>query len=423
MRVAFYTLGCKVNAYETEVLTERFIEAGCTVVPFEEEADIYVINTCTVTAVSDRKSRTMLRAARKRNPAAVVVAAGCYPQVASDEIKRIDGVDIAVGTANKYDLVDLALSKARTFQIPDVTKYTPYASDTASGNAVHTRAVLKIEDGCNNFCAYCKIPYARGRVRSKPALEAEKEFVSLVNAGYKEIVVTGIETASYGEDTGDSLSSLLTRFDSLCRDDTRIRLGSLEPRIITEDFAKCMAGLSHMCPHYHLSLQSGCDTVLSRMNRKYDTALFERAVSLLRKYIPDVQLTTDLIVGFPGESEEEFLQTLDFLKKIRFLKVHIFPFSKRSGTAAAKMGGQLTKAVKSERAEQAAHVTDRIRAEILSSYIDKDVSALFETQKNGVWSGYTPNYIPVAFASDKELHNRIECVKIVSSDGNTLKAQ
>ncbi len=423
MKVAFYTLGCKVNGYETEVLTEKFIEKGCEIVPFSELADIYVVNTCTVTAISDRKSRTALRNARKRNPSAIVVAAGCYPQAAADEVKSLDDVDIIVGTANKYDLVELALSKARTFSIPDITRYIPYSEDTVLGNSTHTRAIIKIEDGCNNFCSYCKIPFARGRVRSKPLETAVKEFEGLVKSGYKEIVVTGIEIASYGEDTGDSLSKLLCKFDSLCDDNTRIRLGSLEPRLITEDFAKKISSLTHICPQFHLSMQSGCDTVLKRMNRKYDTALFENSVNLLRKYIKDVQITTDLIAGFPGETEEEFEQTLAFLKKIRFLKVHVFPYSKREGTAACRMDGHLTKAVKAERAAAASKLCDGIRKEILESYIGKTVSVLFETQKDGVWSGYTPNYIPVEYRCDQDLSNTLLTVEIVSSDGDKLIAK
>ncbi len=422
MKVAFYTLGCKVNGYETEVLTEKFIEKGCTIVPFSDIADIYVVNTCTVTAISDRKSRTALRSARKRNPSAIVVAAGCYPQAAADEVKNLDDVDIIVGTANKYALVELALSKAHTFSIPDIRQYIPYANDIVLGNSTHTRAILKIEDGCNNFCSYCKIPYARGRVRSKPLADAVKEFEGLVKSGYKEIVVTGIEIASYGEDTGDSLAELLCRFDALCDKDTRIRLGSLEPRLITEEFAEKLSSLSHICPQYHLSMQSGCDTVLKRMNRKYDTSLFETSVNLLRKYIKDVQITTDLIVGFPGETDEEFEETLAFLKKIRFLKVHVFPYSKRAGTAAERMSGHLTKAVKAGRSATASKLCDSIRDEILESYIGKTVSVLFETQKDGVWSGYTPNYIPVEYRCDKDLNNTLLTVEISTSDGDVLKA-
>lgn len=423
MKVAFYTLGCKVNSYETEVLTEKFIEKGCEIVPFSDIADIYVVNTCTVTAISDRKSRTALRNARKKNPSAIIVAAGCYPQAAADELKKLNDIDIVVGTANKYDLVELALKKAHTFSIPDIRKYIPYSNDIALGNSTHTRATLKIEDGCNNFCSYCKIPFARGRVRSKPFADAVKEFEGLVKSDYKEIVVTGIEIASYGEDTGDSLAELLCKFDALCNEDTRIRLGSLEPRLITEDFTKKLSSLPHICPQYHLSMQSGCDTVLKRMNRKYDTVLFENSVALLRKYIKDVQITTDLIVGFPGETDEEFEKTIEFLKKIRFLKVHVFPYSKREGTTATRMSGQLTKAVKLRRAGIAATHCDEIRKEILEGYVGKTVSVLFETQKDGVWSGYTRNYIPVEYPSDKDLSNTVITVKIASSDGDTLTAK
>ncbi len=420
MKVAFYTLGCKVNSYETEVLTEKFIEKGCEIVPFTDTADIYVVNTCTVTAISDRKSRTALRSAKKRNPSAVVVAAGCYPQAAADEVKNLDDVDIIVGTANKYDLVELALQKAHTFSIPDIKQYIPYANDIVLGNSTHTRAILKIEDGCNNFCSYCKIPFARGRVRSKPFADAVKEFEGLVKSNYKEIVVTGIEIASYGEDTGDSLLELLCKFNALCDKNTRIRLGSLEPRLITEEFAKTLSSLSHICPQFHLSMQSGCDTVLKRMNRKYDTALFANSVSLLRQYIKDVQITTDLIVGFPGETDEEFEKTLTFLNDIRFLKVHVFPYSKREGTAASRMDGHITKTVKAERALAAAELCDNIRKEILDSYVGKTLSVLFETQKDGVWSGYTPNYIPVEYRCAKDLHNTVMTVEITSSNGDIL---
>ena len=421
MKVAFYTLGCKVNSYETEVLTEKFIEKGCEIVPFSDVADIYVVNTCTVTALSDRKSRTALRSARKKNPSAIIVAAGCYPQAA--KTPDLPDADIVVGTANKYDLVELALSKTRTFSIPDIRQYTPYANDTVTGNTTHTRAILKIEDGCNNFCSYCKIPFARGRVRSKPFHNATKEFAGLIKSGYKEIVVTGIEIASYGEDTGDSLSDLLFEFNSLCDKDTRIRLGSLEPRLITEDFAKKLSLMTHICPQFHLSMQSGCDTVLKRMNRKYDTALYKNSVTLLRRYIKDAEITTDLIVGFPGETDEEFEQTLNFLKEIRFLKVHVFPYSKREGTVAARMNGQLTKAVKAERCATASDLCDTIRKDILQTYTGKTVSVLFETQKEGVWSGYTSNYIPVEYKTEENLNNEIITVEISHSDGDTLIAK
>ncbi len=395
MKFAFYTLGCKVNQYETQTLIEKVITAGHSVVPFAEFADVYVINTCSVTAESDRKSRQIIGRAKKKNPNAIVCALGCYVQTAGAKSPVFEGIDIAVGNTEKQNLLRL-IESTPTHIETDNKKYIPYVPDFASGMEGKTRAVIKIEDGCNNFCSYCIIPYARGRVASKPFEDAVREFRGLVGGGMNEIVVTGIEIASYGADTGDRLIDLLCEFDKACEGtNTRIRLGSLEPRIITEEFAKTLSTLSHICPHFHLSMQSGCDETLRRMNRKYDTARFALSASLLRKYFPDVMLTTDLIVGFPDETDEEFTKTLEFLRKIKFLKVHIFPYSVRQGTPAAKMKNQVEPEVKSARCAQADKLCEGIREELLRAYIGTEAEVLFETKKGKTITGYTKNYIPV----------------------------
>ncbi len=395
MKVAFYTLGCKVNQYETETLAEKFISAGHTVVPFDSIADVYIINTCSVTAESDRKSRQIIRRAKSKNPLAKICAVGCYVQTAGANSPVFDGVDVVVGNTEKQNILKL-IENTPVHIETDNRKYIPYVEDFASGMLGKTRAVIKIEDGCNNFCSYCIIPYARGRVASKPFDKAVEEFSGLVKTGMNEIVVTGIEIASYGLDTGDRLIDLLTEFDRACAGTgTRIRLGSLEPRIVTEKFAERLSKLSHICPHFHLSMQSGCTETLKRMNRKYTAEHFAESAALLHKYFPDVMLTTDLIVGFPDETDEEFAATLEFLSQIRFLKVHIFPYSVRQGTPAAKMKNQVPSQVKSARCTKADELCEGIRREIIGKYIGKCEHVLFETRKGDAITGYTGNYIPV----------------------------
>lgn len=419
MNIAFYTLGCKVNQYETNAMAEKFIAAGHNVVSFDDAADVYIINTCSVTAESDRKSRQMIHRAKAKNPAALICAVGCYVQTAGAESDVFSDIDVVVGNAEKPNIVSLVENAPKVI-VTDNKRYLPYPDDRVSGAFNKTRAVLKIEDGCNNFCSYCVIPYARGRVASKPFDAALSEFKGLMDAGIREVVVTGIEVASYGLDTGDSLVDLLCAFDAACNEGVRIRLGSLEPRIVTEEFAKRVSALSHVCPHFHLSLQSGCDTTLKRMNRKYDTARFAESAAILRKYFGNVALTTDLIVGFPGETDEEFAQTLEFIKKMRFLKVHIFPYSERAGTPAVRMDGKVSAPVKAARCKQAEAVCDAVRDEILQSAVGTRVEVLFETAKNGRISGYTKNYIPVTVNGGAELENALANALITGVSGDGL---
>lgn len=360
--VAFLNLGCKVNSYETEAMEERFKEADYEIKGFHERADVYVVNTCTVTNMADRKSRQMLHRAKKINPDAVVVAVGCYVQAPQSKLEEDPLVDILVGTREKalvHEKVEEYLKSGKTKDLKhdvlksgDKNKEWIYDSDEVYGAGDKTRANLKIQDGCNQFCTFCIIPYVRGRIRSREEDSVLAEAKRLVERGFKEIVLTGIHIGSYGKDvTGkEELLGLLEKLDAL-EGDFRIRLGSVEPRLISEDFAREVSGLKKVCPHFHLSLQSGSNGVLKRMNRHYTTEEYLNSVQLLKKYYDRPAITTDIIVGFPGETEEEFLETMDFVQKVGFLKVHVFPYSKRSGTYAAKMEGQVADPIKKKRSE------------------------------------------------------------------------
>ena len=364
MKIGFYTLGCKVNQYETQALEQLFTQRGHTLVSFENEADVYIINTCTVTAVSDKKSRQIIRRARKTAPNAVIAVCGCYPQTHPEDMDAL-GVDLISGTGDRLGFVELTEQTFRERNpinvLDDAMKRLDFEVLPAGGLEGRTRAMLKVEDGCVNFCSYCIIPYARGRIRSLPLGRAEEQTKALVQQGYREIVLTGIEISSWGQDLRNG-SYLIDLIETVCAaaPDCRIRLGSLEPRTITEEFCLRSAKLSNLCPHFHLSMQSGCDSVLSRMNRKYDTARYYESVTLLRRHFDRPAITTDLIVGFPGETEEEFGQTLDFIRACAFAAMHVFPYSKRPGTPAANMPGQVPNAVKEERAHRAAGVAARM---------------------------------------------------------------
>ncbi len=358
-KAALHNLGCKVNAYETEAMTRLLKEAGYEIVPFGEKADVYVINTCTVTNIADKKSRQMLHRAKKMNPDAVVVAAGCYVQVASDILEKDSSVDLIIGNNRKKDLAAILEeyfagrpAAMAPFGVPDIAKIREYETLSIDGTAGHTRAFIKIQDGCNQFCSYCIIPYARGRVRSRAAGDILAEAERLVKAGYQEIVVTGIHISSYGVDMPEeervTLAELLEMLDAV-EGLARLRLGSLEPRIVTEDFVRRIAALRTICPHFHLSLQSGCDATLKRMNRHYTTEEYAAGCALLRRYFDRPAITTDVIVGFPGETEEEFAGTISFVKQIGFYELHVFPYSRRAGTRAAAMPDQVDEVVKKER--------------------------------------------------------------------------
>ena len=422
MRVAIYTLGCKVNQYETQAMEQELTRRGHTLVPFEEAADAYIVNTCSVTAVSDKKSRQMIRRCRKLNENAVVAACGCYVQTHPDEAAGLE-LDLIAGTGDRMAFLDLleqaAHEKEPVTLLDDALRRRQFEVLPAGGMAERTRAMLKVEDGCVNFCTYCIIPYARGGVRSLPKAVAVEQTAQLRQEGYRELVFTGIEISSWGHDlkTGETLIDLLEAV-SAAAGDMRLRLGSLEPRTITEDFCRRASKLPNLCPHFHLSLQSGCDETLRRMNRKYDTARFYQSVTLLRAYFDRPAVTTDLICGFPGETEEEFARTLAFIEKCGFAAMHIFPYSIRPGTKAAAMP-QLTAAVKEERAARAAQVAHRMHQAYLAGCVGKTYPVLFEQEKDGLYTGHAPNYMEVA-VQGQALHNQVREVTITACNGETL---
>ena len=426
MKIAFYTLGCKVNQYETQALEQLVTQRGHSLVPFEEAADAYVINTCTVTAVSDKKSRQVIRRARKAAPDAVIAVCGCYPQTHPDDVEKL-GVDLIAGTGDRTGFVDLLEREWSDRQpitaLDDAFQRRTFEPLPAGGLEGRTRAMLKMEDGCVNFCSYCIIPYARGRVRSLPLADCVRQARELEAAGYREIVLTGIEISSWGQDL-EGKPELMEAIEAICQGlspDTRVRLGSLEPRTITPDFCRRAAALPNLCPHFHLSMQSGCDTVLARMNRKYDSNRYYESVKFLYEVYDRPAITTDLIVGFPGETEEEFQQTLDFIQKCAFSAMHIFPYSKRPGTPAAKLPGQVLNAVKEERAHRAAQIARTMQDAYLDSWVGETVPVLFEEEREGLWRGHTTRYCEVTVQSAQPLHNQLRQVRITGRDGGALQ--
>ena len=425
MRIAFCTLGCKVNQYETQALERLFTQRGHALVPFEGEADVYVINSCTVTAVSDKKSRQTVRQARKRARSAVVALCGCYPQTHRSDIKDLP-VDLVAGTGDRLGFVELVERAYKERQekitaLDDAMKRRAFEALPAGGLEGRTRAMLKVEDGCVNFCSYCIIPYARGPVRSLPLRDAATQAVKLAAEGYKELVLTGIEISSWGRDLRDG-TSLIDLIEAVCSAaGCRVRLGSLEPRTITDEFCRRAAQLENLCPHFHLSMQSGCDATLRRMNRKYDTARFMESVELLRKHFQAPAITTDMIAGFPGETEEEFAQSLDFIQRCAFAAMHIFPYSRRPGTPAAAMPGHVPKAVKEERARRAAEIAARMERRYLEQW-DK-VEVLFEEERDGLWRGHTTRYCEVRVRSQENLHNQLRQISVTSVGKGFLEGE
>lgn len=425
MRVAICTLGCKVNQYETQALEAELKRRGHTLVPFAGEADAYIINTCTVTAVSDKKSRQTIRQARRRAPDAVVAVCGCYAQTDPATVEAL-GVDLIMGTNGRMDFLDALERMAETrpavpmVAVDEALKRRTFERLSAGGLEGRTRAMLKVEDGCVNFCSYCIIPYARGPVRSLPLEDAVCEAKRLAGEGYRELVFTGIEISSWGADLRNG-TGLIDLVEAVCQavPDLRVRLGSLEPRTVTEEFCRRAAALPNLCPHFHLSLQSGCNATLKRMNRKYDCGLYYNGVKLLRDCFDRPGITTDLIVGFPGETEEEFSTTLAFLEQCAFSAIHIFPYSRRSGTPAAERPDQIPNAVKEERTRRAAETAEKLRRAWLGSWIGETLPVLFEEERDGLWRGHAPNYIEV-FAAGKQLHNVISDIKITKIQGNAL---
>ncbi len=416
-KAALHKLGCKVNAYETEAMQQQLEERGYEIVPFDQKADVYIINTCSVTNIADRKSRQMLHRAKKLNPEAVVVAAGCYVQVASDALKEDDSVDIIVGNNNKARLADILEEYMKDRQgdeggyVLDIARAREYEELHVSRLGEHTRAFIKVQDGCNQFCSYCIIPYARGRVRSRKPEDVEAEVKGLVARGYREVVLTGIHLSSYGTehmegspvkggdwDSGPlwDLIERIHRVEGL----ERIRLGSLEPRIITREFAEKLAGLPEFCPHFHLSLQSGCDATLKRMNRHYTTEDYLRRCGILREIFDHPAITTDVIAGFPGETEEEFEETRRFLETVRFYEMHVFKYSKRQGTRAAVMEDQVSEQVKARRSDVLLELEKTMSREYRERFAGSRVSVLFEeaAEIGGKWymMGHTPQYVRAA---------------------------
>ncbi len=382
-KAALHNLGCKVNAYETEAMQQLLEEAGYEIVPFQEKADVYVINTCSVTNIADRKSRQMLHRAKKMNPDAVVVAAGCYVQAAGEELKKDAAIDVIIGNNRKKDLVPLldeyfAGKHVEEDSLIDIGKTREYEALHINKIADHTRAFIKIQDGCNQFCSYCIIPYTRGRVRSRKPEEIMEEIKGLVDKGYREVVLTGIHLSSYGLDLdGITLLDLMVKIDKI-QGLERLRLGSLEPRIVTEEFTRTLAGLRTICPHFHLSLQSGCDATLKRMNRRYTTEEYEKGCQILRKYFDRPAITTDVIVGFPQETEEEFARTVEFLKRIHFYEMHVFKYSRRAGTRAADMPGQLTENQKGQRSDVLLKLDQEMSLEYRKSFLGEEKEVLME---------------------------------------------
>ena len=430
-KVAFVSLGCKVNQYETNAMSQEFMNAGYEVVSSSDVADIYIVNTCTVTNMADRKSRQMLRRMKEINPSSILVACGCYAQVAKQELEKIEEIDIIIGNNEKKEIVsiveeyvnkqendtDNSTSDCIISVVMCQREYVEFGDTTYTEK---TRAVVKIQDGCDRFCSYCIIAYARGRVRSRQPENIISEVEQIVEKGIKEIVITGIHIASYGKDfkTGIGLIDLLEMLNKIEHLE-RIRLGSIEPTIITKEFVDRLSKLEKICNHFHLSLQSGCDETLKRMNRKYTTDEFEKGTKLLREKFSEASLTTDVIVGFPGETEEEFEKTYEFLKKIAFYKMHVFKYSQRKGTKAAVMPNQIDSATKEKRSRILIELSDTNENKYNMQYIGKEVQVLFEEKDGEFFKGHTKNYIEV-YAKGENLDNKIASVKVMECDGKFL---
>lgn len=412
--VAFYTLGCKVNQYETEAVTELFTSDGFKVVEFSEKADYYIINTCSVTSMSDRKSRQIIRRAKKTNPDSIIAVMGCYSQSAPDEVLDIDGVNLVLGTKDKGTIVKLVKKLDKTSKLNAVSSVKDnheYEDLTINRTRGRTRAYIKIQDGCSQFCSYCIIPYTRGPVRSRCEKDIIEEIRTIADAGYKEAVLTGIHVASYGKDLGNtSLEQLLCKVDKI-ENIKRIRLSSIEPMTLNSDFVNAIKGCKKLCPHFHISLQAGCDATLKRMNRHYTTAQFEEVVNGLRNAFDDCAITTDIMTGFAGETDEEFSETLDFINRIKFADAHVFQYSQRRGTPAARRPNQVAPEIKEARSKQVIEATTRTRDDFLAAQLGKTAEVLFETlTDDGFYEGKTANYITVHVKSDTDIREKAKNV-------------
>lgn len=422
-KAAFYTLGCKVNQYESESMAELLKNDGYEIVKFEDYADVYIINTCTVTGMSDRKSRQIIRRAKKKNPNAIVVAAGCYAQVSPDEVSRLDGVNLILGTKDRSKIVEILKSVNSSSQlccVDDISKNHIFEAMTISSYSDRTRAFIKIQEGCNQFCSYCIIPYARGPIRSRDMLEVINEAKQLVFSGYREIILVGIHIASYGLDKKSyTLSDLIIELNNIPNLE-RLRLSSIEPMTLNDKFIAKIKHCKTLCPHFHLSLQSGCNETLARMNRKYTVEDYEIIVNSIRTHFSDAAITTDIMTGFPGETDEEFKKTLLFTKKIGFADAHIFQYSRRKGTPADTMPNQIAPEIKEKRSKLLEVAVQKSRQQFLSSQLGKVVKVLFEQKchdDNSFFEGKTPNYITVRVKTEKDINNQLLDVKLISSDG------
>ncbi|SHE30634.1 threonylcarbamoyladenosine tRNA methylthiotransferase MtaB [Caldanaerobius fijiensis DSM 17918] len=425
-KAAFYTLGCKVNQYETEAMEELFENAGYTVVDFDDVADVYIINTCTVTARSDSKSRNLIHKALKLNPNAVIGVVGCYAQVAPEEIMDIPGVDLVVGTNHKQEIVHLveeAMKGKKINAVENIWQQKDFEQLTVKGHKGRTRAYVKIQEGCNQFCTYCIIPYARGPVRSRPVEHAMEEIRRLAAAGFKEIVLTGIHIASYGKDLkGESLIDLIEAVNEV-EGLKRIRMSSVEPSLLTDEFVSRVSRMPKFCRHFHISLQSGCDETLRRMHRKYTTSEYRSIVERVRRYIPDVAITTDIMVGFPGETEEEFEKSYEFVKEIGFSHIHVFKYSRRKGTPAAEYPDQVKNSVKEQRSKKMIQLGNILKQNYMSRFLGTTQEVLFEQPVNdrpGYIEGLTDTYIRVLVKGDESLNNRLIPVEFTAIEDDHI---
>ncbi|WP_313526488.1 tRNA (N(6)-L-threonylcarbamoyladenosine(37)-C(2))-methylthiotransferase MtaB [Anaerotignum sp.] len=427
-KAASYALGCKVNQYESEAIAELFAEKGYEIVGIDEVADVYVINTCTVTNFGDKKSRQLIRKVKRQNENAVVAVVGCYAQTAPKEIMEVEGVNLVIGTKDRGQIVEMVEEyrpeKGVENHVTDIMKERVFEPLSIQKLTNRTRAYLKIQDGCSQYCSYCIIPYARGPIRSREAQDVLEEVGRLAENGFKEVVLTGIHVASYGKDSKDTSLLEILRQVHQVEGINRIRFSSIEPNVVTEEFAQTMAELPKVCHHFHLSLQSGCDRTLKEMNRKYDTEKYRQAAALLRKYLPEVALTTDIIVGFPGETEEDYQECYDFAKEIGFSKIHVFPYSPKKGTPAAERKDQLPNTVKAERSHKLLALSDEMSADFIQNYVGKTVEVLYEKPLGeGMFEGHTSNYIKVHGKSLEDVSNRIVKTRITHIEGEIAIGQ
>ena len=422
MKFAFYTLGCKTNQYETQAMERLLTDMGHEIVSFEDEADGYIINTCSVTAVADKKNRAVIRRCQKNHPEAILGVCGCYPQHAAESLREM-GIQVIGGSGNRTEFVDMMVAalaeRTHLEKVDNALRRRAFEILPAGGLEERTRAMLKVQDGCVNFCSYCIIPYTRGPIRSAPVELAVEQAKELAARGYKEIVVTGIEIASWGADLPGK-PEVTTLIEAVCEavPETRIRLGSLEPRIVTEEFCERLKGYGNLCPQFHLSMQSGCDTVLQRMKRKYDTARYYESVRLLNEHFENCAVTTDMIVAFPGETEAEFAQSLEFIRKCGFADMHIFPYSRRPGTPADKMPGQHNNDTKEARSRAAIAVAEEMSRAYREKLVGTAHAVLFEETDGAYFTGHAPNYVKV-YMEGENLHNEIRNVELteVYKDG------